>query len=113
MEKLKERVVKQKQVLDESSTDNRMAQLALDKTAEEYRQLHLGRQEVFVDLIALEVVTMLYINWSPLCDYVIAGETPLSHMSPNALANVTYDAHIYQMAKHLALGIDYGLRNHK
>lgn len=46
MEKLRETVGRKKQLLDDSSTDNRMAQLALDKTAEEYRQLHMERQQV-------------------------------------------------------------------
>ncbi len=41
---VKEKVNKQKRELDEGSTENKMAQLALDKTAEEFRQLHEERQ---------------------------------------------------------------------
>jgi chromosome segregation ATPase len=40
------RLDKSKLELDESNTENKMAQLALDKTAEEYRSLHKERQDV-------------------------------------------------------------------
>ena len=42
----REKMAKCKVELDESSTDNKMAQLALDKAAEEFRQLHAERQEM-------------------------------------------------------------------
>ncbi len=46
LERLREVVGKRKAELDESSTMHRMSQVALDKTAEEYRQLHAERQAV-------------------------------------------------------------------
>ena len=42
----RERMAKCKAELDESDTDNKMAQLALDKAAQEFRQLHAERQEM-------------------------------------------------------------------
>ena len=42
----RERMAKRKAELDESDTDNKMAQLALDKAAQEFRQLHAERQEM-------------------------------------------------------------------
>ncbi len=42
----RESMAKSKAELDESSTGNKMAQVALDKTAEEYRRLHKERQAV-------------------------------------------------------------------
>ncbi len=41
---VKSRQDRQKRDLDESSTENKMAQLALDKTAEDFRRLHEERQ---------------------------------------------------------------------
>ena len=42
----RERMAKCKADLDDSDTDNKMAQLALDKAAQEFRQLHAERQEM-------------------------------------------------------------------
>ena len=46
MVSVRERMAKSKAELDESNTENKMAQLALDKAAHEFRQLHAERQEM-------------------------------------------------------------------
>ena len=42
----RERMARCKAGLDESNTENQMAQLAIDKAAQEFRQLHAERQEM-------------------------------------------------------------------
>ena len=57
LEKLRQKAAKDKKLLDEASTENKMSLLALDKTAVEFRTLHEDRQKALdkwkeaVDLI--------------------------------------------------------------
>ena len=59
MVSVRERMAKSKAELDESNTENKMAQLALDKAAHEYRQLHAERQEM-ADRSSLNVFSVFH-----------------------------------------------------